>query len=170
MLYSVYDLVGHNRRQKQLFISAELEKLKIASQAVAAGTATSEQIDIVKRETLTREEEEKKRRAEEKAARGSVWKRGREWLFGGMETGKEELDESVFGDARVAVGGVEGEGVGILEKVEEMVERERRGDADTVGGGTLDKMAGNLADRVNDERKGWWEWVWRKGRRGEEEK
>jgi hypothetical protein len=55
----------------------------------------------------------------------------------------------------------------VLEKAEELAERERGGGEVGSVGGSLDRMAGNLAGRVDEERKGWWEWVWRKGRKSE---
>jgi hypothetical protein len=163
-IYSFYDLIGHNRRQKAIFVTRELEKLKNASIAVAAGNATPEQFDIVKREQLTREEAQQKQREKEARERESLFRRGWNWLYGGLEM----PEGKVVGEGEG--GEIEGERFGVLEKVEELVERENRArnlegvlQPGVTAGGSLDQMADKLATRIDEERRGWWGRVWRRG-------
>lgn len=81
----------YNRRQKALWLDKELEKLQNARSAYAAGTATSEQLELLKNEEIGRIM--KQRREEEKAQR--PWNKAKQWLFGGLKTDEAPVEGAV---------------------------------------------------------------------------
>lgn len=72
----------YNRRQRTLWIEKEVEKLKQARIAQASGTATEEQLEMIKKEEIA--EIVKSKREEEKAQR--PWAKAKRFLFDKMNT------------------------------------------------------------------------------------
>lgn len=81
-VYSVISLTLYNRRQKALWLDRELEKLQNARTAYANGTATAEQLEILKNEQIG--EIVKSKREQEMANR--PWNKAKQWLFSGLKT------------------------------------------------------------------------------------
>lgn len=79
-VYSMISLTVYNRRQRTLWIEKEVEKLKQARIAQASGTATAEQLEIIKKEEIA--EIVKQKREEEKAQR--PWAKAKRFLFDKM--------------------------------------------------------------------------------------
>lgn len=76
-VYSMVSLTLYNRRQRTLWIEKELETLKQARIAQANGTATTEQLELIKKEDIA--EIVKRKREEEKAQR--PWAKAKRFLF-----------------------------------------------------------------------------------------
>lgn len=67
----------YNRRQRNLWLDRQLEELQTARLAYANGTATAEQLDILRNEKIG--EIEKRAKAEAKEQR--LWNRTKKYLF-----------------------------------------------------------------------------------------
>ncbi|CAI7579457.1 unnamed protein product [Penicillium pancosmium] len=76
-VYSMVSLTMYNRRQRTLWIEKELAVLNAARIAQANGSATEEQIDLIKKEDIA--EIIKQKRAEEKAQK--PWAKAKRFLF-----------------------------------------------------------------------------------------
>jgi hypothetical protein len=144
-------LTLYNRRQKKLWIERELESLKQARIACAAGTATSEQIEMVKNEDIGAIYKQKKE--EEKAQR--PWNKAKRFLA--ERLGVEEQDSGV-----VAAAGEDARqtGAGVMDAVN----AKRAIDAaasktKTSAPGQLDVMAENVERAAKDSTKGWVSWL-----------
>lgn len=81
-VYSMVSLTLYNRRQRTLWIEKEVENLKQARLAQASGTATLEQLELIKKEEIA--EIVKRKREEEKAQR--PWAKAKRFLFEKMNT------------------------------------------------------------------------------------
>lgn len=75
-------LTLYNRRQRTLWIEKEVENLNQARIAQASGTATEEQLEMIKKEEIA--EIVKRKREEEKAQR--PWAKAKRFLFEKMNT------------------------------------------------------------------------------------
>lgn len=75
-------LTLYNRRQRTLWIEKEVENLNQARIAQASGTATEEQLEMIKKEEIA--EIVKRKREEEKAQR--PWAKAKRFLFDKMNT------------------------------------------------------------------------------------
>lgn len=76
-VYSMVSLTMYNRRQRTLWIEKELAVLSAARTAHANGTATEDQIELIKKEDIA--EIIKQKRAEEKAQK--PWAKAKRFLF-----------------------------------------------------------------------------------------
>ena len=74
----------YNRRQRNLWLDRQLEELQKARLAYANGTATSEQLDILRNEKIGEIEKQKKEEAKEQR----LWNRTKKYLF--QETAAQE--------------------------------------------------------------------------------
>ncbi|KAL2843666.1 cytochrome oxidase c assembly-domain-containing protein [Aspergillus pseudoustus] len=81
-VYSMISLTLYNRRQRALWIEKEMQTLKDAQAAYVIGTATSEQLELLKKEKI--EEIFQQKKAEEKAQR--PWNKVKTFLLGGLKT------------------------------------------------------------------------------------
>ncbi|EFQ97769.1 hypothetical protein MGYG_00810 [Nannizzia gypsea CBS 118893] len=80
-VYSMTSLISHNRRQRELFIEKELESLLDARKAYVAGTATQQQIELLRKEKAADEE----KRLREEAKKQTMFYKARSWLFDGPD-------------------------------------------------------------------------------------
>ncbi|KAM5449638.1 hypothetical protein MaudCBS49596_004759 [Microsporum audouinii] len=78
-VYSMTSLIMHNRRQRDLFIEKELETLLEARKAYVAGTATEQQIELLRKEKAADEE----KRARDELKKQTMFYKARSWLFDG---------------------------------------------------------------------------------------
>jgi hypothetical protein len=75
-------LTLYNRRQRALWIEKEMQTLKDAQTAYVNGTASTEQLELLKKEKIG--EIVKQKREEEKAKR--PWNQFKAYIFGGLKT------------------------------------------------------------------------------------
>ncbi|KAI9924126.1 hypothetical protein ASPWEDRAFT_38478 [Aspergillus wentii DTO 134E9] len=145
-VYSAISLTLYNRRQKALWLDNELQKLRDAQAAYANGTATPEQAEIVKNETIG--EIYKQKKEEEKEQR--PWNKAKRYLLGGLKT-----DEA----APKAQGG---DKPGVLRALEES----KSNDAATAAAasqsqpqGQLDVLAENAESATKQTTRSWTSWI-----------
>ncbi|KAL9619818.1 MAG: hypothetical protein Q9160_005558 [Pyrenula sp. 1 TL-2023] len=73
-IFSIFDLITHNRRQKRAWIEREIERLHAAQRAFLSGTATPEQLHLLKQERageeMQRKHQEEVRRRKENGVFG----------------------------------------------------------------------------------------------------
>ncbi|KAL2821047.1 cytochrome oxidase c assembly-domain-containing protein [Aspergillus granulosus] len=81
-VYSMISLTLYNRRQRALWIEKEMQTLKDAQTAYVNGTATTEQLELLKKEKIG--EIVKQKREEEKAQR--PWNKFKAYILGGLKT------------------------------------------------------------------------------------
>ncbi|KAL2784857.1 cytochrome oxidase c assembly-domain-containing protein [Aspergillus keveii] len=81
-VYSMISLTLYNRRQRALWIEKEMQTLKDAQTAYVNGTASTEQLELLKKEKIG--EIVKQKREEEKAKR--PWNQFKAYIFGGLKT------------------------------------------------------------------------------------
>ena len=98
----------YNRRQRELFLDKKLETLQNARTAYTNGTATSEQLELLKNEKI--EEIYRQKKDEEKEQK--PWYKFKRYLFQGLKT-----DESVAGAGTATTGIGNGNGTGTTEAV-----------------------------------------------------
>ncbi|OXV08961.1 hypothetical protein Egran_03272 [Elaphomyces granulatus] len=76
-IYSIASLTMYNRRQRNLWLDRQLEELQKARLAYANGTATAEQLDILRNEKIG----EIEKRAKHEAKEQRLWNRTKKYLF-----------------------------------------------------------------------------------------
>lgn len=147
--YSMVSLTLYNRRQRTLWIEKETETLNQARIAQANGSATLEQLELIKKEDIA--DIVKRNRDEEKAQR--PWAKAKAFLFGKMNA----EDTGVAGP-QSATATVES------SSVVDAVEAKKAFDAAAAKTGTpmpgqLDVMAENAEHAAKEKSKGWWNWA-----------
>ncbi|EEH44099.1 uncharacterized protein PADG_00388 [Paracoccidioides brasiliensis Pb18] len=90
-VYSATSLIIYNRRQRQLWIDKELQKLLDARKAYIAGNPTPDQLRLLEQEKLAEEEVRRK----EELKKESLFNKGKEWLFGGLK-----MEDGANGDLK----------------------------------------------------------------------
>jgi hypothetical protein len=147
-VYSMISLTLYNRRQRVLWIEKELETLKQAELAIANGTATTEQQELVKKEKIG--EIIKQKREEDKAQK--PWAKAKRFLF-------EKLNMEDSGAPALAVETSDKQG-----SVTEAVQAKQAIDAASVKTGApvpgqLDVMAENVEQVAKTTTKSWTSWI-----------
>ncbi|KAL6234433.1 hypothetical protein BDW75DRAFT_231190 [Aspergillus navahoensis] len=103
-VYSMVSLTLYNRRQRALWIEKEMQTLRDAQAAYVAGAATTEQLELLKKEKIG--EIYKQKKEEERAQR--PWNKVKNYLLGGLKS--EET-----ASAEAAAPGADGNKPGVLE-------------------------------------------------------
>jgi hypothetical protein len=139
-------LTMYNRRQRVLWIEKELETLKQAELAIANGTATTEQQELVKKEKIG--EIIKQKREEDKAQK--PWAKAKRFLF-------EKLNMEDSGAPKAVVAEQQG-------SVTEAVQAKQALDAASAKTGAplpgqLDVMAENAEQVAKTQTKSWTSWL-----------
>ncbi|KAG5301758.1 hypothetical protein I7I48_01882 [Histoplasma ohiense] len=80
-IYSATSLIIYNRRQRQLWIDKELQKLLDARKAYVAGNPTPDQLLLLEKEKQAEEE----KRLNEELKKQTMFYKGKAWLFGGLK-------------------------------------------------------------------------------------
>jgi hypothetical protein len=144
-------LTLYNRRQKKLWIERELESLKEARIAYAAGTATPEQIEKVKNEDIGAIYKQKKE--EEKAQR--PWNKAKRFLAERLGWGEQDsgMVAAAGEDARQTGAGVM-DAVNAKRAIDAAASKTK-----TSAPGQLDVMAENVERAAKDSTKGWVSWL-----------
>ncbi|KAJ6078706.1 hypothetical protein N7467_008459 [Penicillium canescens] len=147
-VYSMISLTLYNRRQRTLWIERELETLNQAQLAVANGSATEEQQELVKKESIG--EIVRQKREEDKAQK--PWAKAKRFLF-------EKLNMEDTGAVPAAASTEQPQG-----SVTEAVQAKQAIDAAAVKTGVplpgqLDVMAENAEEAAKAKTKGWTSWL-----------
>ncbi|KAE8155222.1 cytochrome oxidase c assembly-domain-containing protein [Aspergillus avenaceus] len=139
-VYSMVSLTLYNRRQRALWIEKELRTLQDAKTAYAGGTATTEQLELLKNERIGEIYEQKKE--EEKAQR--PWSKMKTYVFGGLKTDEVQPETA--------------DKPGVLEALNAKVAEEKAVRPSPVQPGQLDKLAENVEDAAKQTGRSWTSW------------
>ncbi|KAL1968523.1 hypothetical protein VTN77DRAFT_1733 [Rasamsonia byssochlamydoides] len=163
-LYSVVSLTLYNRRQRALWLDRQLEQLQQARLAYANGTATPEQLEILRNEKIG--EIEKQKKEEERQKRW--YNRAKRYLFEGLK--KEETPDGVTTTTITTENAMTEGKVGVLEalnaKKAEEVSAATNNTASAAAAftpqpGPLDRLAENAETTAKQSARGWMSWIWR---------
>ncbi|KAJ5088250.1 hypothetical protein N7456_011866 [Penicillium angulare] len=148
--YSMVSLTLYNRRQRTLWIEKETETLNQARIAQANGSATLDQLELIKKEEI--EDIVKRNRDEEKAQR--PWAKAKRFLFGKMNV----EDTGVTGAQATATSTLES------SSIIDAAEAKKAFDAAAAKTGApmpgqLDVMAENAEQVAKEKSKGWFSWA-----------
>lgn len=153
-------LTLYNRRQRALWLDRKLEELQQARLAYANGTATPEQLEILRNEKVG--EMEKQRKEEEKQQRW--WNKAKNYLFEGLK--KEDtpgggLPRTITPDSAPTDGKV-----GVLEALNAMNAKKAADElsastssASAPQPGTLDRLAENAETAAKQSARSWTSWI-----------
>ncbi|OJD40245.1 uncharacterized protein BKCO1_1000651 [Diplodia corticola] len=157
-VFALGDMIVYNRRKRREWFHEQNQKHAIsmaeAKQAVAAGTATEDQILLLNNERNKEEHEKNKK---------GFFKRTKESIFGGFSKEEEqggqlgaiaaEARDAFISDAQTT----KDQGSGVLRAVEE---KRREGEkAQAPSPGPLDRMAEDAAEAATQKSKSWTSWV-----------
>ncbi|KAL4933633.1 cytochrome c oxidase assembly protein COX14 [Aspergillus undulatus] len=151
-VYSMVSLTLYNRRQRALWIEKELQTLHDAQAAYVSGTATAEQLELLKKEKIG--EIVKQKREEEKAQR--PWNRAKAFLLGGLKN--EETPSS----PEAPPASVESNKPGVLEALNSAESKLTPATPSTfapAGPGQLDALAENAEIAAKQTSKSWKSWL-----------
>ena len=157
-VYSMVSLTMYNRRQRTLWIEKELETLKQARIAQANGSATPEQIELIKKEEIA--EIVKRNRAEEKAQR--PWAKAKRFLFEKMNM-EDTSAVAVQSTAAASTSAIE-EAASSQPSVVDAVNAKKAFDAASAKTGApmpgqLDVMAENAERAAKEKTRSWTSWL-----------
>lgn len=158
-VYSMVSLTLYNRRQRSLWIEKEVENLKQARLAQASGTATQEQLELIKKEEIA--EIVKRKREEEKAQR--PWAKAKRFLFEKMNTedsGAAAAQASAAVATSVAAEKADPAQPGVVDAVK--AKKAFDAAATKMGApmpGQLDVMAENAERAAKETTRSWTSWL-----------
>ncbi|OJD23899.1 hypothetical protein ACJ73_04747 [Blastomyces percursus] len=148
-IYSATSLILYNRRQKQLWIDKELDKLLEAKKAYVAGNPTAEQLKLLEQE----KQAEAEKRQKEELKKQTMFYKGKEWLFGGLKnedgTSAELKGNDEIANARPSV--LEAVNASRVENAAHFEQGPNPG-----GPGQLEPK---VDEASNEQKKGWTSWV-----------
>ncbi|KAL4751883.1 hypothetical protein BDW72DRAFT_202776 [Aspergillus terricola var. indicus] len=152
-VYSMVSLTLYNRRQRALWIEKEMETLRDAQSAYVAGTATAEQLELLKKEKIG--EIYKQKKEEERAQR--PWNKVKNYLLGGLKT--EET-----APAEAAAVGAETNKPGVLEALNAAEPKldhapSTPSTAAPAAPGQLDVLAENAEAAAKQTTRSWKSWL-----------
>ncbi|OKL61629.1 hypothetical protein UA08_03867 [Talaromyces atroroseus] len=163
-LYSVVSLTMWNRRQRELWLDKQLQDLQAAREAYVKGTATTEQLEILRNEKIGEIEKRKKQEADEQR----LWNRTKRFLFDGLK--KEDTASETLAAATGATSDItnsnnnnnnQAASFGILEAVNAK-KAESTQQPQTTQPGSLDVLASNVETTAKQSAKSWSSWIWGK--------
>lgn len=151
--YSMVSLTLYNRRQRTLWIERETEILNQARIAQANGTATTEQLELVKQDEI--EEIFKRKKAEEKALR--PWAKAKRFLFEKMNPEDAGTTATLASAASTSVADAQ-------PSVVDAVKAKQAFDAAAAKTGSpmpgqLDVMAENVERAAKEKTRSWTSWL-----------
>lgn len=152
-VYSVISLTLYNRRQRALWVEKEMQRLQDAKTAYAAGTANTEQLELLKNEKIGEIFQQKKEEA--KAQR--PWNQVKNFIFGGLKQDeKAAADSSSSIPDSVLEGGNKS---AVLEALNaKAAEDAAKSTAPAVPKGQLDALAENAEDAAKQSTRSWKSW------------
>ncbi|PWY77185.1 hypothetical protein BO94DRAFT_538045 [Aspergillus sclerotioniger CBS 115572] len=153
-VYSVISLTLYNRRQRALWVEKELQRLQDAKTAYTDGTATSEQLELLKNEKIGEIFQQKKEDA--KAQR--PWNQVKQYLLGGLKEDEKapstsSIPDSVLGDANNKSAVLEALNAKAAEDAKSAV------GAAAAPKGQLDALAENAEDAAKQTTRSWKSWL-----------
>lgn len=141
-----------NRRQRELWLDRQLQDLQAAREAYVSGTATPEQLEILRNEKIGEIEKQKIKEAQEQ----KLWNRTKRFLFDGMKTAEQPETNKI----------------GVLEALEASKADEAAAAAAAAAStttvpeqqqlGQLDVLAANAETSAKQSAKSWSDWIWRR--------
>jgi hypothetical protein len=143
-----------NRRQRELWLDRQLAELQAAREAYVSGTATPEQLEILRNEKIGDMAQQKIKEAEEQ----KLWNRTKRFLFDGLKTAEQQQQQpAIEADSKI----------GVLEalnasKVEEAVSKSSSSADQKQQPGPLDVLAENAETSAKQSAKSWSNWIWRR--------
>ncbi|RAK99723.1 cytochrome c oxidase assembly protein COX14 [Aspergillus ibericus CBS 121593] len=151
-VYSVISLTLYNRRQRALWVEKELQRLQDAKTAYADGTATSEQLELLKNEKIGEIFQQKKEEA--KAQR--PWNQVKQYLLGGLKQDEKapntsSIPDSVLDDAN-------NNKPGVLEALNAKAAEDAKAAVPAASKGQLDTLAENAEDAAKQTTRSWKSW------------
>ncbi|KAL4946878.1 hypothetical protein BDV06DRAFT_181724 [Aspergillus oleicola] len=157
-VYSMVSLTLYNRRQRALWVEKELQTLHDAQAAFVSGTATPDQLELLRKEKIGEIVQQK--RDQEKAQR--PWNRAKAYLLGGL-VGGLKTEETSSSEAPAA--NVESNKPGVLEALNNTAKSKlssagpSASPAPAPGPGQLDAMAKNAEAAAKETTKSWKSWL-----------
>lgn len=152
-VYSMVSLTMYNRRQRTLWIEKEVATLNEARIAQANGSATEEQIELIKKEDIA--EIVKQKRAEEKAQK--PWAKAKAFLFGKMNA-----EDTAAQSVRSASSEVEALQPGVWDSIKAKEAQDAKNAAAAAAAktgsttpGQLDVMAENAERAAKETTRSW---------------
>jgi hypothetical protein len=145
-------LTLYNRRQRTLWIERETENLNQARIAQASGTATAEQLELVKQDEI--EEIFKRKKAEEKAQR--PWAKAKRFLFDKMNP--EDAGTTTAQASATSVAEASQPGVADAVKAKQAFDAAAAKTGSPVPG-QLDVMAENAERAAKEKTRSWTSWL-----------
>jgi hypothetical protein len=139
-----------NRRQRELWLDRQLQDLQSAREAYVAGTATPEQLEILRNEKIGEIEQQKIKEVQEQR----LWNRTKRFLFEGMKK-EGGLDDN-------------NKKIGVLEALNASKADEAAASATATAftavpePGPLDVLAANAETSAKQSAKSWSDWIWRR--------
>ncbi|PYI10551.1 hypothetical protein BO78DRAFT_360571 [Aspergillus sclerotiicarbonarius CBS 121057] len=155
-VYSVISLTLYNRRQRALWVEKELQRLQDAKTAYADGSATSEQLELLKNEKIGEIFQQKKEEA--KAQR--PWNQVKQYLLGGLKEDEKapntsSIPDSVLNDANNKPGVLEALNAKAAGDAKAAVPAAAAAAAPK---GQLDALAENAEDAAKQTTRSWKSW------------
>lgn len=147
-VYSMVSLTLYNRRQRVLWIEKELQTLHDAQAAFVSGTATSEQLELLKKEKIG--EIVKQKREAEKAER--PWNKFKTYLLGGLKN-----DDAASPEATAV--NVESNKPGVIDALSTAEPQLGQASSSAPSGpGQLDALAENAEAAAKQTTRSWKSW------------
>lgn len=149
-------LTLYNRRQRTLWFAKEVESLKQARIAQANGTATEEQLEIIKKEEIA--EIVKRKREEDKAQR--PWAKAKRFLFDKMNAEDAGAQAAAAVSTSMAAERADASQPGVVDAVK--AKQAFDAAAAKTGKpmpGQLDVMAGNAERAAKEQTRSWTSWL-----------
>lgn len=149
-------LTLYNRRQRTLWIEKELETLNQARLAQASGTASTEQLELIKKEEIA--EIVKRKREEEKAQR--PWAKAKRFLFEKMNSEDAGAGAATAVETSVAAEKADPARPGVVDaaKAKKAFDEARVGTG-SANPGQLDVMAANVERAARETTRSWTSWL-----------
>ncbi|EAW11819.1 cytochrome c oxidase assembly protein COX14 [Aspergillus clavatus NRRL 1] len=154
-IYSMVSLTLYNRRQRVLWVEKELQRLQDAKVAYASGSATQEQLEMIKNEEIG--EIFKRKKEEEKAQK--PWNKAKAYLFGGLKTDElsSESTPKIEGAADNKIGVLEALNAKALEDAK--LNAPAHVPAPPAQQGQLDVLAENVETAAKQTTRSWTSWL-----------
>ncbi|RDW93261.1 cytochrome c oxidase assembly protein COX14 [Aspergillus mulundensis] len=147
-VYSMVSLTLYNRRQRALWIEKELQTLHDAQAAFVAGTATSEQLEILKKEKIGEIYQQKKE--EERAQR--PWNKVKAYMLGGLKNEEAPSPEAATPSA-------ESNKPKVLDAIKAAESKLEHAPSTAAAPGQLDVLAENAETAAKQTTKSWKSWL-----------
>ncbi|KKK22600.1 hypothetical protein P175DRAFT_0502682 [Aspergillus ochraceoroseus IBT 24754] len=156
-VYSMVSLTLYNRRQRALWIEKEMQTLQDAKTAYTSGTATAEQLELLKNEQIG--EIVKQKREEEKAQR--PWNKAKQYLLGGLKTDEPASSEPAALKIDAAVN--DSRKPGVLEALNaadpKLTQSSSASSSSSPQPGQLDILADNAEGAAKQTTRSWKSWL-----------